>query len=97
MALFFSNRPLSATQRRLNWTVLLLLSLLGIALGSWVAKDCAAIASGYAADYEYAIAFGLTVALCVVGLPPLIYWRTRWTSCGVRQRSRGHVRKNQNR
>lgn len=83
MPLLRSNQPLSPLQRRVNRGALLLLALAGIALGLWVAKDCAALTSGYAADYDYAIALFIAVALCILGLPLLIYWRTRWLGAGL--------------
>lgn len=83
MALLRSNQPLSPLQRRVNRGALLLLALGGIALGLWVAKNCAALTSGYAADYDYAIAFFIAVTLYILGLPLLIYWRTRWVGAGL--------------
>jgi len=83
MALLRSNQPLSPFQRRVNTGGPLLSALVGIALGLWVAKDCAATTSGYLAGYDYGIAFFIAVALCMLGLPLLIYWRTRWLGGGL--------------
>ena len=83
MALLCSNQPLSPLHRRVNQGTVLILALGGIALGLWVAKNCAALTSGYAADYDYAIAFFIAVILCILGLPLLIYWRTRWVGAGL--------------
>jgi hypothetical protein len=83
MPVLRSNQPLSPIQKRVNRGVPLLSALVGIALGLWVAKDCAATTSGYLAGYDYGIAFFLAVALCMLGLPLLIYWRTRWLGGGL--------------
>jgi hypothetical protein len=83
MALLRSNQPLSPIQRRVNTGAPLLSALVGIALGLWVAKDCAATSSGYAAGYDYEIALFIAIALCTLGLPLLIYWRTRWLGGGL--------------
>jgi hypothetical protein len=83
MALLRSNQPLSPIQRRVNRGAALLSALVGIALGLWVAEDCAATTSGYAATYDYAIALFIAIALCMLGLPLLIYWRTRWLGSGL--------------
>ncbi len=83
MAILFSDQPLSSVQRRVNWGALALLGLSGVAIGWRAARECALIASGYAADYDYAIIFFLAIALCMLGLPLLIYWRTRWIGSGL--------------
>jgi len=83
MALLRPNQPLSVFQRRVNIGVQLLLSLAGIAFGLWNAKNCASITTGYAAGYDFAAAFFIAILLCLVGLPLLIYWRTRWFGSGL--------------
>jgi len=83
MAILSSDRPLSVLQQRVNWGALLLLSLAAVAVGLWFTKQVASITSGYAADYDYAGAFFISIALCVLGLPLLIYWRTRWIGSGL--------------
>lgn len=62
---------------------MIVLPVLGIALGGWEAKDCAAIRFGYAAGYAYAAAIFFAVALCATGLLLLIYWRTRRIGVGL--------------
>lgn len=83
MPLLRSNQPLSPIQERVNRVVPLLSALIGIAFGLWVAKDCAALASGYLANYSNVLALFIAVALCVLGLLMLIYWRTRWVGAGL--------------
>ena len=76
MALFVSDQPLSARQRYVNWGAMLVLSLGGIAWGLELAKQCASITSGYAAQYDYAIIVFVAIGLFILAVPPLIYWRT---------------------
>jgi hypothetical protein len=83
MTLLRSNQPLSPSQKRVNRVVPLLSALVGVAFGLWVAKDCAAITSGYLASYSYLSALSISAALCVLGLLMLIYWRTRWVGAGL--------------
>jgi len=59
------------------------LAAIGIVLGAWEAKHCAAIRFGYAAGYAYATAVILAVGLCVTGLLLVIYWRTRGIGAGL--------------
>jgi hypothetical protein len=68
---------------RVNRIAVIGLSAIGIALGAWQAKDCAAIRFGYVAGYAYATAVFLAIALCGVGLLLLIYWRTRGIGAGL--------------
>src|ERR1700723_51156 len=83
MALFVSDQPLSARQRYVNWGAMLVLSLGGIAWGLELAKQCASITSGYAAQYDYAIIVFVAIGLFILAVPPLIYWRTRWIGFGL--------------
>jgi hypothetical protein len=83
MALLRSNQPLSSLQRRVNKGALPLSALVGSALGWREAKECAAITSAYLADYNYAITFFIAIALSMLGLALLIYWRTRWLGGGL--------------
>jgi hypothetical protein len=83
MSVLRSNQSLSPIQKRVNRVVPLLSCLVGIAFGLWVAKDCAAITSGYEASYSNVLALFVGVALCVLGLLMLIYWRTRWVGAGL--------------
>jgi hypothetical protein len=77
------NRPLSNVHRRFNRIVIIVLAAIGIAVGLWQAKSCAAIRFGYVAGYAYASAVFLAIALCCVGVVFVIYWRTRWVGIGL--------------
>jgi hypothetical protein len=68
---------------RVNRIALIGLSAIGIVLGAWQAKDCAAIRFGYVAGYAYATAVFLAVALGGIGLLLGIYWRTRGIGAGL--------------
>ena len=59
------------------------LSAVGIALGAWQARECAAIRFGYAAGYAYAAAVFWAIALVGIGLLLLVYWRTRRIGAGL--------------
>jgi hypothetical protein len=83
MPIFVPARPLTTLHCRLNKTVILLLPCIGIAFGLWEAKVCAAVRFGYVAGYSYAAAVLLALVLGVIGLPLLVYWRTRWVGAGV--------------
>jgi hypothetical protein len=83
MAVLFSDKPLSVVQRRVNWVALLLLGLLGIALGLKMAQECALITSGYAATYNYPVVLFITLLFLLLGLLLLVYWRTRWVGCAL--------------
>jgi hypothetical protein len=83
MAVLQSSELLSRLQRQVNKGALLLSAILGIGLGLWEAKACAATTFGYVAAYNYAGALFLAVGLYVIGLPLLIYWRTRWLGAGL--------------
>ncbi len=76
-------RPVSLTQRRLNRSAPLVLAIAGALFGLWQANQCAKIAFGYAATYSFTAAFALAILVVVLGLPPLIYWRTRWVGIGL--------------
>lgn len=86
MHVIHSGSPISASQKRFNRIVILLLPSLGALVGGWEALECSHIRFGYVASYAAAIALG-GLAL-VVGLLSLIYWRTRklgvaLMGCGV--------------
>jgi hypothetical protein len=66
-----------------NRIALVGLPAIGIALGAWEAKSCAAIQSGYVAGYSYFTAVFLAKTFCCVGLPLVIYWRTRGVGAGL--------------
>ena len=83
MPLLSPNQPLSARQRRINWTALLLLSLAGIAFGLWTAHDVSSENSGYAAGYIFDAVFVFGVLALTIGSFLLVYWRTRWFGCGL--------------
>ncbi len=83
MSIFVSDEPLSQRQRYLNWGAALALSTGGIVWGLKLAKQCASIPFGYAAQYDYAIAWCVAVVLLIVAIPPLVYWRTRWLGVGL--------------
>jgi hypothetical protein len=55
----------------------------GIGLGFLGARGAAASGSGYAARYVYASVFFRAIAILVLAVPPLFYWRTRWLGCGL--------------
>lgn len=83
MPLLRASSPPSPTRRRLNRSAVIGLSAIGIALGAWQAKECAPIRFQYVAAYAYAEALFFTIALCVIGLLLLIYWRTRGIGAGL--------------
>jgi hypothetical protein len=83
MAILLSDQPVSNVQRRINWGALLLLSLIGVAIGLRLAKQSASITSGYAAAYINPIVVVITLAFLLLGLPLIIYWRTRWIGFGL--------------
>jgi len=83
MPLLRANSPPSLTHQRFSRGAVIALSIIGIALGAWAAKDCASIRFGYAAGYNYAAAWVCSIALCVVGLLLLVYWRTRGFGAGL--------------
>jgi len=76
-------RPLSPPQHRLNKVVVLISVLLGFALGVEWARECALTPSAYLVGYSYAISFYAMIALTILGLILLIYWRTRWFGGGL--------------
>jgi len=83
MGVLHPDRPLSPPQHRLNKVVVLISVLIGLALGVEWARECALTRSAYLADYSYAISFYTSIALTMLGLPLLIYWRTRWFGGGL--------------
>jgi hypothetical protein len=83
MPLLHSNQPLSLLHQRMNKSAVLLSVLAGIAFGWWQAKECAAIAYGYAAGYSFAAAVFFGVSFSILGLLLAIYWRTRWFGYGL--------------
>ena len=83
MPLLSPEHPPSPAHRHVNQVAVIVLSALGIALGAWLAKDCAAIQFGYAAGYSFATAVFLAMSLCGVGLLLLLYWRTRGIGIGL--------------
>src|SRR5260221_3816098 len=78
MPLLTASNPISRIQRRVNKVAVLVLASVGVLLGLWEAYECSLVAFGYAAGYNYASAIAIAIALCVIGLPLLIYWRLRW-------------------
>jgi hypothetical protein len=83
MPILRPSEPLTPFQRSLNKGVVLLLAAVGIGLGMWQAKECAAERFGYIAGYSYAAALLLAIGLSVIGLLLLIYWRTRSVGAGL--------------
>ena len=83
MTLLKSTAPPPLALGRLNRIAVIALPVLGIVLGGWEAKDCAARRFGYAAGYAYAATLFFAIALCVIGLLLLIYWRTRSIGVGL--------------
>ena len=59
------------------------MSLIGVAIGLRMAKQSASISSGYAAAYLNPIVLVITLAFLLLGLPLIIYWRTRWIGLGL--------------
>jgi hypothetical protein len=82
MGVLRPDRTVPLRQRHLNKVVLLVSVLIGIAIGLEWARECAAIPSAYLADYSYATSFFFTIALSILGLILMIYWRTRWFGVG---------------
>jgi hypothetical protein len=83
MAVLHPDQPLSRLQQGVNKAVLSMSALVGIALGLWEAKECAATTYGYVASYSYVLAPLLAVSFTILGLLLLIYWRTRWLGGGL--------------
>lgn len=83
MPLLKPTSPPSLALTRLNRIVVIALPVLGIVLGGLEAKDCAATRFGYAAGYAYAVTVSSAIALCIIGLPLLVYWRTRRVGVGL--------------
>lgn len=83
MPILYPQQPLSHLQRRVNKSALLLSVVIGAGIGVWQADRCASIRFGYVAAYSYATAVILAIALTIVGLVLLIYWRTRWFGIGL--------------
>jgi hypothetical protein len=83
MSVFLSDEPLSQRQRCLNWGAAVALAAGGIVWGLKLAKQCASLPFGYAAQYDYAIAWFVAVGLFIVAIPLLVYWRTRWIGVGL--------------
>jgi hypothetical protein len=83
MSLLRPDAPRTATQRRLDRTVLVILCCLGTALGLYEAYACSKIAYGYAAGYSFGAAWLLASLLVLSGLPLCVYWRTRWIGVGL--------------
>jgi len=77
------SRPLSLAHRRINRIALIGLPAIGVGVGVWSAKDCAAIRFGYVAGYSYLAAVSLAIVCCCIGLPLAIYWRTRGIGAGL--------------
>ena len=77
MRVIHSGSPISASQKRFDRFVILLLPSLGVLVGGWQALECSHIRFGYVASYSYAAAIALGGLALVVGLLSLIYWRTR--------------------
>jgi len=73
----------SSSERRRNRWLIILFSAMGIVLGCWQAHAISKIRFSYIAGYSHAIAFILAAYLIVLGLPFLIYWRTRWVGFGL--------------
>jgi hypothetical protein len=74
---------ISLSQRRFDRAIVILLAVVGMMLGAWEARECAAIVFGYVASYSYATAvFGAATAI-VVAIPFLLYWRTRRFGVGL--------------
>lgn len=83
MSLLLPDEPQTPFQHSLNRIVAVLLAAAGVGLGMWEARQCAAVRFGYAASYSYVTALALAAALFLIGLPLLVYWRTRWVGVGV--------------
>jgi hypothetical protein len=77
------NSPPSPVHKSVNPLALYVLAGLGIALGVWQARACAALQFGYVAGYEYAAAEFGAIALVGIGLLLLVYWRTRGIGVGL--------------
>ena len=67
----------------MNRIAVYVLAAVGIALGMWQARECAAIRFGYEATYAYAAAAFGAIALVGIGLLLLVYWRTRGIGVGL--------------
>jgi hypothetical protein len=83
MPLISPNCPPSPAHSRVNRIAVIGLSAIGIALGAWQAKNCAAIRFGYVAELGYATAVFLAIFLSGIGLLLLVYWRTRGVGAGL--------------
>jgi hypothetical protein len=88
MPVFERTMPFTPAQRCLRWIGGSVLVIGAVAIAFWSALQCAKIQFGYVAAYSYAGMFFWAIALCIIGLLLLIYWRTRSTGialilCGI--------------
>jgi energy-coupling factor transporter transmembrane protein EcfT len=72
----------SAKQRLFDRSALVVLGCLGIAFGVWEAYQCAKVAFGYVASYNFVAAIVVAIVLTIVGLLLAVYWRSRWIGVG---------------
>ena len=79
MPVFAATAPLSRAQMRRRWIAASVIVTAGLGYAIWAAIDCSHTAFGYAASYSFAAVFMVGCVFVVIGLPLMIYWRTRST------------------
>lgn len=83
MPVFKAAAPQTRAQKRRRWIAAAMILAAGSGFAVWVAIDCAHIVFGYIASYDFAIVFRLGCIVAFIGLPLLIYWRTRSTGVAL--------------
>jgi hypothetical protein len=83
MPVFKAAAPQTRAQKRRRWIAAAMILAAGSGFAVWVAIDCAHIVFGYIASYSFAIVFRLGYVVALIGLPLLIYWRTRSTGIAL--------------
>jgi hypothetical protein len=77
MPLVSAPAPFTNAQHRRRWVIAGVILTCGLSAAIWAAIDCSHIQFGYAAGYSFATMFFLSAWVILLGLPMLLYWRTR--------------------
>jgi hypothetical protein len=83
MAFLYSEKPLTKAQRRWRWIAAVAIVVVAGAVAAWAALDCVHIRFGYVASYSFAAVFFLSIAIAILGVLLLPYWRTRTTGASL--------------
>jgi hypothetical protein len=79
MPIFSADLPYDRAQRVRRWVIGIFIVVTGVAIAIWAAIDCSHIIYGYVASYTFAEIFYLSILIALVGIPLIVYWRTRST------------------